>query len=137
MASVAHAAAPFTVRLAGAGAFPRPSAPRTLWIGVVDGAQPLADLAARLDDALASSGWHRETRPYRAHLTLARSDGMRAGPPTLELLAAELGDRQVAWEADRLVLFESVTGSGPAKYERLVEVPFPRAATLHAPERFR
>jgi 2'-5' RNA ligase len=56
-------------------------------------------------------------------MTLARSDGVRAGPETLRRLVAEAEHLDVAWRADELVLFESVTGGGPARYESLLTVP--------------
>jgi len=116
---------PFGVRLSGAGAFPNPRQPRTLWVSIVEGVAELEGVARRLDAALVSRGWDPDPRPFRAHLTLARSDGLRAGPETLRLLVAEMAALEVAFQAERLILFESLTGGGPARYEPLLEVPFP------------
>ena len=41
----AAATAPFLMRLHGGGGFPRPDAPRTLWLRITDGHEQLADLA--------------------------------------------------------------------------------------------
>ena len=106
-----------------AGAFPEGGRPRTLWVDVIDGAQDLAQLAGTLDTALVAAGWPPETRPYRAHLTLARSDGVPAGRAIAELLIAEAADLRVPVHVDRIGLFESLTGSGPARYEPLEVVP--------------
>jgi 2'-5' RNA ligase len=121
--AAATASKPFRLRLHGGGGFPRPDRPRTLWLRITDGADELADLARRVDDELAAHGWPRETRPFRAHLTLARSDGVRAGPKTLRALIAEAATLDVSWTADELVLFESVTGGGPARYDALLRAP--------------
>ena len=119
--AAAATVSPFDVQVDGAGAFPNPGRPRALWLGIVAGAGNLAALAARLEDALVDHGWAREARPFRPHLTLARTDGVRAGP----LAASELTDAAAGLEArftaDRVVLFRSHLGGGPARYEPLHE----------------
>ncbi len=121
--AVAAQATAFPVRLAGTGAFPSPHSPRTLWIGVADGVAQLEALAAALDERLAAAGWPSDGRPFRAHLTLARSDGVRSGPGVARALAEAATERGFAasFDADRIVLFESRTGDGPAHYEPLHE----------------
>jgi 2'-5' RNA ligase len=112
---------PFRVALGGAGAFPSMRRPRAIWLGVVAGVADLSRIAKRLEDALVQAGWARDERPFRAHLTLARSDGVRAGPATASALVAAAETFQTDFEVDRLVLFESHTGGGPARYEPLAE----------------
>jgi 2'-5' RNA ligase len=112
---------PIRVALSGAGAFPSPGRPRTLWLGVAEGADRLAGLARRLDGALEAAGWPPVDRPFRPHLTLARADGRREGPLVARRLADEAARLGVRFEVDRLVLYESVTGSGPARYVPLHE----------------
>jgi 2'-5' RNA ligase len=121
--TAAAAGAAFDARLAGAGAFPSPERPRALWLGVRDGATELAALAARLDAELAPLGWPPDDRPFRAHLTLARSDGVRAGPRLARRLMAAADGFSAPWRARTMVLFESRTGGGPARYVPLVEAP--------------
>ena len=66
-----HAAFEFLLR--GVGAFPTARAPRVVWLGLTDGLEPLAALAADLDAALQYAAVARpETRPFEAHLTLGR-----------------------------------------------------------------
>ena len=109
------------LRIAGAGAFPSRGRPRALWLGIADGADRLGALAGRLEGALERAGWAREERPFRPHLTLARADGVRSGPDTVAALAAAVGDTSIDARLDRIVLFESITGSGPARYEPRAE----------------
>ena len=116
VASAAAGTAPFSIRIAGADAFPPVGRPRTLWLDLDRGVDELAGLAARLDDALALSGWERERRPFRAHLTLARADGVRAGPATVGALRMAAAELAIESPIDRLVLFESITGAGRARY---------------------
>jgi 2'-5' RNA ligase len=61
----------FEVTVAGFGYFPNPRNPKTLFAGVQAGHE-LAELAARIDEALLPLGVARENRPYSPHLTLAR-----------------------------------------------------------------
>lgn len=63
--------APFDVTLGGTGAFPNFRRPRVVWLDMLPLA-PLAELARRLDAALAPLGFATETRPFRAHVTLGR-----------------------------------------------------------------
>jgi RNA 2',3'-cyclic 3'-phosphodiesterase len=116
VAGAAAGIAPFGVRIAGADAFPPVGRPRTLWLDLDRGVDDLAALAARLDDALADAGWERERRPFRAHLTLARADGVRAGPATVTALRAAAAELAIESPIERVVLFESITGSGRARY---------------------
>ena len=54
-------------------------------------------------------------------LTLARSDGVPAGSLVAGRLLTAAADLDLRWTADRVVLFESQTGGGPARYVRLLE----------------
>ena len=112
---------PIHARLAGTGTFPTHGRPRTLWIGLDEGLDALTDLAARVDRALVAAGWSADTRPFRPHLTLARSDGLVAGSLIAGRLATAMGGGTIDVRLDRLVLFESLTGGGPARYEPLAE----------------
>jgi 2'-5' RNA ligase len=116
VASVARDGEPFTITIRGAGSFPPTGRPRTIWLDIRDGVESLEGLAARLDDRLAGAGWERERRPFRAHLTLARADGVRSGPATVAALTAAAADLAIESTIDRMVLFESITGSGRARY---------------------
>lgn len=124
MEAVAAHTSPSIGRLAGTGVFPPTGRPRTLWIGLADGADALGELARDLDAALEAAGWPPDGRPFRAHLTLARSDGVAAGSLVADRLEAAFGDRAVPFAMEHLVLFESVTGGGPARYVPVTEAPF-------------
>jgi RNA 2',3'-cyclic 3'-phosphodiesterase len=123
----AQALVPFDVVIAGGGAFPSVARPRALWLGVTDGAMELQATATKLDDALADVGWPRDDRRYQAHLTLARSDGVRAGPAVARRLIEAAAAVRQPFRADSLVLFESISGGGPARYVPLHETTFGRS----------
>ena len=124
----AHGSAPFEARLAGAGAFPSPARPRAVFLRVGEGAARLEALAARLAAELAEDGWPPGERPFAAHLTLARSDGVPGAPAAVDALAAAATALDAAWTVDRIVLFESVLGGGPARYVPLRSAPLDGAA---------
>lgn len=60
------------------GFFPNVRVPRVFWAGI-HADERLNTLAAALEDALGNAGFAREERPFRPHLTLARSG---SGSPT-------------------------------------------------------
>lgn len=120
----ANACRAFTVEIAGAGAFPDRRHPRTLWLGLRDGAEDLARLAARLEAGVVESlGNALETRPFAPHLTIARTDGVRSAPHAAAVLEELAETLDLAFLADRLVLYRSHLGNGRATYEPLHEAP--------------
>jgi 2'-5' RNA ligase len=114
--AVAGEAQRFSVTIGGGGAFPSPSRPRTLWLAIRGGERDLAAMTANVGRRLHADGWPIDERPYRAHLTVARSDGRREGPLVARTLIDKASHFETSFEVDRLVLFESVTGGGPARY---------------------
>lgn len=123
IAAAARGVSPFGVVLSGGGAFPNPARPRVLWIGIAEGAPELAQLARRLEERLKPLGWPPEGRPFEPHLTLARTDGVPGADERARRLVELAKDLRLTWQADRLVLYKSVLGRGPARYEALAEAP--------------
>jgi 2'-5' RNA ligase len=119
--AVARADSPFEVGLDGGGAFPSLARPRTLWVGVTSGADRLARLAEALTRASVEDGQPLETRPFAPHLTIGRIDGLRQGPTVARTLQEAAEELDVSFTADRVVLFQSVLGGGPARYEAVHE----------------
>jgi RNA 2',3'-cyclic 3'-phosphodiesterase len=110
----------FSVAIAGAGAFPEHGRPRTLWLGISDGLDGLATLAAGLASIPGGDG-RVEDRPFAAHLTLARTDGLRLAGAAARALTELVADQRWSFEADRVVLYRSHLGNGPAWYEPVHE----------------
>lgn len=109
---------PFSVSLAGAGAFPNARAARVLWIGVSEGAGELARLARKLDAAGRGVGAPRERRPYRAHLTLARlREPLRVPLERVPALSA------CGFCVEEIVLYESRLSSSGASHSPLARLP--------------
>jgi len=70
--SIAATAKPFELSIKDIGAFPKLEYPRVIWVGLDKGAKESVDLAAKVDDALSTLGFQKETRPFAAHLTIGR-----------------------------------------------------------------
>jgi len=104
--------------LAGAGRFGQ----QVLWAGVRGAPDALAALDRLAAAAVAAGravGAAVEDRPYRPHLTLARS----RGPADLDPLVAALADWSgPPWTADALRLVASTPGARPA-HDVLATVP--------------
>jgi len=112
LAETGRAHAAFEVTAGGLGAFPARGRARVLWYGVADPGGELRRLARAVAVAM---GLPKEGR-FRGHLTLARSrerDGIDAAP-LLDVPAPE-----TLLRVDRLVLYRSHLGRGPARYEAL------------------
>lgn len=124
IAAAASGCPPFQVDLSGGGAFPNPQYPRVLWLGITEGARQLNTLADRLNGQLEQLGWTADERPIQAHLTLARTDGVPAADEAARRLIEAARDLRLSWTADRLVLYRSVVGRSPTRYEVVSEAVF-------------
>lgn len=111
----------------GLGTFPGPRRARVLWYGIGDPGGDLARLAAAVGDALVPLvPGLRQGQPFRGHVTLAR-----AREPRGEDLSRWLEQRTVPEgrvPVERVVLYRSHLGRGPAQYEELGLVPLARSS---------
>lgn len=114
--AVAAVSGTFRISLGGGGAFPDPNRPRTLWVGVEDGGDECARLARALEEMLIAAGVAPDGRPFRPHLTVARTDGSWGGPDAARRLVEATTDWSTSFVADRIVLYRSELGGGPARY---------------------
>lgn len=89
------------------GFWPRP---RILWAGASVMPAALTDLVAALNTALIPCGYRPESRPFQAHVTLARKAHR---PPEIREIPP------VVWRADAFCLVESVTGERGSAYRVL------------------
>ncbi len=103
------------LRLSALGAFPNPRRATVLWAGLGRGEGELASLADHAEEAAQDAGLAPEDRPFRAHLTLSR---IRPQVDVSELLKA-VGEVDIAWRCDTVVVYRSHLGKGGARYEAL------------------
>jgi 2'-5' RNA ligase len=111
---------PFEIDVCGVGAFPDLRRPRTIWLGVGDGAEEMVALHDTLEKGLTKLGFRGENRRFRPHLTLGR---VRQSPMGLGELAQTIGqlkDLHVeAMEVAEVVVFSSRLDRGGSEYEPL------------------
>jgi 2'-5' RNA ligase len=105
----------FDMELGDVGSFGRGPAARVVWVGLRAGAEPVAAIAAQVEEECVRAGLAAETRPYQAHLTLARARP-RGGARLPELPAMPAVQ---PWRADRLVLYSSRLARTGAVYEAM------------------
>ena len=110
-----HRLGGFEMDLGDVGSFGRGRAARVVWVGLRAGAEPVAALAAHVEEECVRVGLAPETRPYQVHLTLARSRS-RGGARLAELPAMP---RVEPWRADRIVLYSSRLARTGAVYEAM------------------
>jgi RNA 2',3'-cyclic 3'-phosphodiesterase len=124
---VAQAAAgiePFDVDAHGAGAFPDPLRPRTIWMGVGEGTNEMISLHDAIEAQLATSGFRKEQRRFRPHITLGRARNSDEGLSEL----AELIRQQADFDGGistvyEVAVFASHPGPKGPTYEALGHAP--------------
>jgi 2'-5' RNA ligase len=110
--------APFTLRVAGGGAFPNAARARVLYAGLErdeHAATELSRLATGVRAAATKAGAAPEGGKFRAHLTLARLKRPEEASNWVRLLDAYHGP---AWTVEEFALVASYLGEGPRKRPR-------------------
>lgn len=115
--------APFTIDVAGVGAFPGARRPRVIWIGGATSCSTATDLARRLDEVGATFGVAPETRPFVLHLTIARLRPDARAPRELadaieRLSASPLG----SFSCTGATLWASRLSAGTARHEAVAHL---------------
>jgi len=119
---------PFDITVRGTGAFPSLSRMNVIWVGV-DGAEPIARIAAALEASLESLGFAAERRPWKAHVTLARVKGHRDLDRVRRILEDRRDEVFGGHRIDRIHLKKSVLTSGGAQYSIVATEVFGGSAT--------
>jgi 2'-5' RNA ligase len=122
----------FDVRLRGYGAFPNFRNPRVVWMGGED-ARPLVAIAASIDDVCAAIGLARETRPFRAHVTLGRVQRPldREAARRMEELSKELDRQCLTWRVGAVDLMHSDLRHAGPTYSILESIALGTATQMH------
>jgi 2'-5' RNA ligase len=110
---------PFRIQLGNLMTLPRGNRARVIALSVAEGFAELESLARAVFRLTKSKRIPRERRPFKAHLTLARSRRGENIPAVLELENVIL-PALPAWDVDALHLFQSILRpSGPVYQSRL------------------
>lgn len=101
----------FPIAVRGVGAFPSSRRANVIWAGIDDPTGGLQRAAALVEAVAAKEGvGERETRPFRAHVTVGRAKA----PVDARSSVAGLDDRRFgAATVDALAVYESRLGGGP------------------------
>jgi 2'-5' RNA ligase len=113
---------PLSLACTSVGAFPSPARARVLWSGLDGDRRALAGLAASVATAAGPAGAPPPDagRPFRPHLTLARS--RREPADVRDLVAALTSYQGPRWRAEQVELIESHPG-GPPRYTTIGRWP--------------
>jgi 2'-5' RNA ligase len=113
----------FDVAARGAGAFPAPDRPRTLWIGAGAGAQAMVALHGAIQRKLNKLGYRAEHRRFVPHITLGRA-GRKSPPRPLVRELAGLAEFDAgSMLVDEVTVFASKLGPEGPKYDVLSRAP--------------
>lgn len=117
----------FTLRVAGAGAFPQSGAPRAIWLGLVAGREGLVSIHDQLRPRLLPLGFEPEKRPFSPHLTIARVKDIRPShTPVLRKVLRDVDDDVGECQVASATLFRSRPTPTGSEYEALGRVPLAR-----------
>ena len=108
---------PFEVAVGAPEPFPPGRRPKVIALSVSPGPQ-LAELAARLDEAVAPLGFEPEARRFQPHVTLGRIRNRRF--PTLDGVASPSA---APWPVREIVLYRSDLERSGARYAALARCP--------------
>src|SRR5262245_20237727 len=114
---------PFDLEARGAGAFPAPDRPRTLWIGAGAGAQAMVALHDSIQRRLDKLGYRSEHRRFVPHLTLGRAGRDTPPRPLVRELAGLAEYDAGSMLVEEVTVFASkLTPEGPV-YQVLSRAP--------------
>lgn len=125
--------APFSLNIAGAGAFPNTRRPNVIWVGVGGEVDRATELAQRIDEACAALSFACEERPFSPHLTLGRvkrdarpSDRQFIGEMIANAQVDHLGELPV----EHVSMMKSELHPSGSVYTRLAEIRLTLASRL-------
>lgn len=114
---------PLLLKVQKLGVFPDWRRPRVLWLGTTGDTERLTLLQNKLEADFEILGFPRETRPFRAHLTLARIK-IPQSAADLEDAAKKLSNFSAGeFSAKELILFQSKLTPQGAIYSKLATIP--------------
>ena len=113
----------FTVSLDRFGAFPLSGSPRTIWLGVGQGARHVQQIHVEIGRRLTALGFAIESRPYSPHLTVARVPAeQRERARTIRPALASLAVPPLKWNVSRASLIQSDLSGPQPKYTTLADL---------------
>ena len=119
---------PIRARLGRAGFFPPSGMPRVMWVGIQEGTEDMRAFWARFTERLEPlrgpggplRSWEPDRRGFSPHITVARPGAAPLDPRW----ASEAGVPAQEFSITECVLFQSLLGSGGARYLPLRKMLF-------------
>ena len=112
--------AAFDIAVGSCGAFPRGGNPRVIWIGLHTGLAELSSVHDEFNQRLLPFGFEPESRPFSAHLTLARvKETSRGFGARIRSSLQRVEVRPVAFVVSRATIFVSRPSRAWSRYEPL------------------
>jgi len=104
---------PFKIKLSSVGAFPSPSQPRVIWVGIDEGKKESTEIANLIEEKVSPLGIEKENRAFHPHLTLARVKFLKDKSSVKNAFASSKVP-QVEMTATKITLFQStLSPEGP------------------------
>jgi RNA 2',3'-cyclic 3'-phosphodiesterase len=116
---------PFDATLGAAGAFPRASRARVLWLGLARGEEPFTALAESVEQALRGRGFGRADHRFTAHLTIGRVP--ERDQDWSERLAALAAAPGAGFVVDRVAVVQSTLSPKGSTYQVRAEAMLTQA----------
>lgn len=123
LSAMAETISPFSLGVSGLGQFPPRGVGRVLWVGLTGDLDALGRLVLATEDVCERTGLPRDLRPFRPHVTLARSKS-RPCPALVRALQEAATSNFGEFTADRISVYKSKTGSTGPHYTILKEFSF-------------
>lgn len=110
------------------GAFPNPTNPGTIWMGVDDENGILTKMQKRLETLLCEKlGIPMERRPYQGHLTLGRIRSKKVANPELSELMETFSDEEFGiLKVEEMVVYSSELSRQGPTYTPVGRSPLPK-----------
>ena len=105
------------------GVFPHWRRPSVLWVGVRDRSHRLADMHRELNQRLAAARFAVDRRPFQPHITIARFRNYVDLSAVERLVFQHSTFRTAIFNADALVLYQSILRPEGAEYVPLTTYP--------------
>ena len=125
LAGATDGIAAHSLSLGSLGTFGSRRSPRVLWMDLTGDVETLLRLQAGVDRALVATGFPSESRPFSAHVTLARvrpENAVRVAGPLAEALGSVAAPKAEI-PVNEVSLMMSKIGPGGAVYTRLDSFP--------------
>ncbi len=121
--NIARGQRPFTLRVAGVGAFPSVKSPRVVWLGVAGDLDIMAAFCRQLEAAFAVLGFPPEDRPFYPHLTLGRVKSSKGRAELSRCLVTLPPVESEPFQIREVILYRSSLSPQGATYSPLKVIP--------------